>query len=272
MSARGRWADWVPLGLFLVLTAWLVGGALLESVGGPGASKTAWSSSAVESSSAAAPAVLLPAPAPTEPVSQPENVAVGTSVLVGVPAAGLVSADWARAAASATGIPHRALLGYAGAALRLANEQPDCRLGWTTLAALGSIESDHGSHDGSAIGADGVAAPGIYGPLLDGSGYDVFVDTDAGRWDANTEFDRAVGPLQFIPATWDRWGADGNGDGTADPQQIDDAALATGRYLCDSGDLSAATAWRAAVYSYNHVESYVDSVAVAANGYAARMP
>jgi membrane-bound lytic murein transglycosylase B len=79
-----------------------------------------------------------------------------------------------------------------------------------------------------------------------------------------------VGPLQFIPSTWHRWGADGSGDGVADPQQIDDASLAAARYLCHYGDLTDAATWRTAVFAYNHVESYVDSVAATANQYAAQ--
>ncbi len=45
-----------------------------------------------------------------------------------------------------------------------------------------------------------------------------------------------MGPLQFIPSTWRSWGVDANGDGVADPNQIDDAALAAGRYLCAAGE------------------------------------
>lgn len=265
MSTRVRWTDWVPLGLFLVLTAWLVGAALIASAGGRE------SGPAAVPENTAAPAVLLPVPAPSSPADPAASVAAGTRP-TGLRSTDLVSADWAGAAAHATGIPYRSLIGYAGAALRLAGDQPDCRLGWTTLAALGEIESGHGSHDGSAIDADGRATPGIFGPLLDGTAYDAFPDSDAGRWDENTDWDRAVGPLQFIPATWDEWGADGNGDTLADPQQIDDAALAAGRYLCEAGDLSVAANWRAAVYSYNRVESYVDSVAATANAFAGRMP
>jgi membrane-bound lytic murein transglycosylase B len=57
-----------------------------------------------------------------------------------------------------------------------------------------------------------------------------FALPDAGAWDSDTVWDRAVGPMQFIPDTWQRWGADGNGDGAAGPNNLDDAALAAGRY------------------------------------------
>ena len=43
--------------------------------------------------------------------------------------------------------------------------------------------------------------------------------------------------MQFIPSTWRTWQTDGDGDGVADPNDIDDAALAAAGYLCQSGDL-----------------------------------
>ncbi|WP_447407116.1 lytic murein transglycosylase, partial [Clostridium perfringens] len=83
----------------------------------------------------------------------------------------------------------------------------------------------------------------IRGPALDGDGVAAIADTDGGRWDGDTLWDRAVGPMQFIPDTWSRWGADGNGDGAADPNQIDDAALATARYLCGASAMTDAAGW-----------------------------
>jgi membrane-bound lytic murein transglycosylase B len=55
----------------------------------------------------------------------------------------------------------------------------------------------------------------------------------------------------------------------ADPHQIDDAALTTARYLCASGSMTSPEGWRAAVFSYNHDNDYVDKVATVANEYAA---
>ncbi len=76
--------------------------------------------------------------------------------------------------------------------------------------------------------------------------------------------------MQFIPSTWATWAADGNGDGRGDPNQIDDAALAAGRYLCHSGDLSDPARWRQAIYSFNHSDAYVVDIANLANAYTAR--
>jgi membrane-bound lytic murein transglycosylase B len=48
-----------------------------------------------------------------------------------------------------------------------------------------------------------------------------------------------MGPMQFIPGTWRLFGVDGDGDGVADPQDVEDASAATAAYLCYGGrDLS----------------------------------
>lgn len=181
----------------------------------------------------------------------------------------VVDAAWLARVADATGIPPRALRAYAAADLVLQAEQPACAVGWNTLAALGEIESDHGRHGGAVLSDTGYPDPAIRGPALDGVGVAAIGDTDGGRWDGDTRWDRAVGPLQFIPDTWQRWGTDADGDGAADPNQIDDAALAAARYLCASGTMTDAASWPAAIFSYNHLDAYVDDVAAVANRYAA---
>ncbi|GAA2066844.1 lytic transglycosylase domain-containing protein [Microbacterium hatanonis] len=179
-----------------------------------------------------------------------------------------VDAAWSARVAAAVGIPRRALEAYALADLVVDAEQPGCGIGWNTLAGIGAIETDHGRHGGAALGDDGYPSPAIRGPQLDGNGNAAIRDTDGGAWDGDAVWDRAVGPMQFIPDTWARWGADANGDGAADPNQIDDAALAAARYLCHSGSMTTTEGWRAAVFSYNHLDVYVDDVAAVANRYA----
>ncbi|WP_307852517.1 lytic murein transglycosylase [Glaciihabitans sp. dw_435] len=193
------------------------------------------------------------------------DAAPAASVPVGI--SSRVAATWVTRVAKETGIPRRALEAYGGASVVLAESQPECHLGWTTLAALGFIESGHGTHGGTTLLASGFTKTRILGPRLDGGDFAQVHDSDRGAWDGDTEWDHAVGPLQFIPQTWSAWGADGNGDGLADPNQIDDAALAAANYLCASGDLSAPKTWRAAVFSYNHLEKYVNDIAAAANRY-----
>lgn len=205
------------------------------------------------------------------PVTSPGTVTGPDAPATGVTGPGIadsVDPGWLDSVSAASGVPRRALAAYAGAALRLATEQPGCNLGWTTLAGIGQIESGHASHGGTTLLADGTTDKSIRGPALDGIDFMAIPDTDGGAWDGDTTWDRAVGPVQFIPSTWARWGADGNGDGVSDPNQIDDAVLAAGRYLCHSGDLSGVDGWRAAIFSYNHDNSYVDAVAEQANRYA----
>ena len=170
------------------------------------------------------------------------------------------------------GIPGRALVAYRAAAEAVA--PASCRLPWELLAGIGLIESGHGSvHDG-AIGADGRVSPPILGPRLDGSGaYALIRDSDGGRLDGDPSLDRAVGPMQFIPSTWARHGADGDGNGSADPHDLDDAALSAARYLCHtSGRLDRPSGAIAAVFSYNHSYDYVRVVLTAAARYAGQSP
>ena len=86
-------------------------------------------------------------------------------------------------------------------------------------------------------------------------------DTDQGVYDGNTAWDRAVGPMQFIPGTWKSFGADGNGDGVRDPHNVFDAARAAGDYLCQGGaDLRNPQGLVQAVLRYNHSMEYVSTV------------
>ena len=86
-------------------------------------------------------------------------------------------------------------------------------------------------------------------------------DTDGGALDGDASYDRAVGPMQFIPQTWSRFEADGNEDGTTSPFNLYDATLAAATYLCTaSSGLDADPGLRAAYFSYNHSVLYVDSV------------
>jgi murein DD-endopeptidase MepM/ murein hydrolase activator NlpD len=67
----------------------------------------------------------------------------------------------------------------------------------------------------------------------------------------------AIGWMQFMPSTWERWGVDADGDGIANPWSPDDAIAAAARYLAASGG---ATDISRAVFSYNHAQWYVDEV------------
>ncbi|WFR68262.1 hypothetical protein P9139_08375 [Curtobacterium flaccumfaciens] len=157
-----------------------------------------------------------------------------------------------------------AVRAYAAATIRERSTTPSCRLGWTMLAAIGAIETHHGTVDAASLADDGRASPRITGLPLDGGDVSAVPDTDGGGVDGDARWDRAVGPMQFIPQTWADRGADG--DGAADPDDIDDAAA----YLrADGHDLADHRGWIDAVGSYNHHEDYVRSVADEANRLAA---
>lgn len=206
-------------------------------------------------------------PGPKAPGVEAE-AAISADAL-GVVGTGGIDPEWLADTAEATGIPERALSAYASAALAVAEESPDCGIGWNTVAAIGSVESAHGAINGAVLGDDGVTRPRITGPVLDGTEYDAVRDTDGGELDGDTQWDRAVGPMQFLPSTWQTYGRDADGDGEADPQQIDDAALGTAVMLCAvGGDLTQPENWIAAVDAYNPNLAYNNDVAETADRYA----
>ncbi|MFF5367790.1 lytic murein transglycosylase [Streptomyces sp. NPDC013187] len=156
-------------------------------------------------------------------------------------------------------LPASVFAAYRRAEERLAREAPGCRLRWQLLAAIGQVES--GQARGGRVTSDGTTVAPILGPRLDGVAFALIRDTDGGVHDGDTAYDRAVGPMQFIPSTWARWGADGNGDGRTDPNNVFDAALAAGWYLCAGGrDLSVPAELDRAILGYNHSVAYLRTV------------
>jgi hypothetical protein len=157
-------------------------------------------------------------------------------------------------------LPHTVYLSYLAAEARERRSRPGCHLDWPMLAGIGEIESSQAN--GGRVRPDGTSYPPIYGPTLNGrNGYTAVPDSDHGRLDGDRRWDRAVGPMQFMPQTWQEWGSDGNGDGRADPQNVYDASLTAARYLCANGrDLSVPAQYNSAVLSYNDDEAYVFAV------------
>lgn len=148
-------------------------------------------------------------------------------------------------------------------------------LRWELLAAVGEVESGHGSAGGASIGADGVVSPPILGPPLDGSGAGgnttpMPAGTWSGQWGVNGPWLQAVGPMQLLPSTFEGWAADGDGDGRVDPHDIDDAAATAAAYLC--GPVGRIDDERAALRRYNNSNAYVDEVLGWAERYAAAPP
>jgi membrane-bound lytic murein transglycosylase B len=98
---------------------------------------------------------------------------------------------------------------------------------WYVLAAVGKVESNHGQNMGPS---------------------------SAG----------AMGPMQFLPSTWEQYGVDGNGDGEENIMDPKDAIPAAASYLEDGG---APKDWPKALYAYNHSGQYVREVLGIAESY-----
>lgn len=104
-------------------------------------------------------------------------------------------------------------------------------LSWTVLAAIGQVESSHGRNNGPS---------------------------SAG----------ALGPMQFMPATWKHYGVDGDGDGKKDIWSPYDAVPGAANYLCANKAGQGGERLRKAVWFYNHSWSYVNKVLSIAEAYA----
>jgi len=104
-------------------------------------------------------------------------------------------------------------------------------MSWTVLAAIGQIESGDGANNGPS---------------------------SAG----------ALGPMQFMPATWAEWGINGFGPpGPPDIMNPLDAIPSAARMLCAAGAGNPATLSQA-IFAYNHAAWYVAEVLALASEYA----
>jgi len=168
-----------------------------------------------------------------------------------------------------SGIPEVALRAYVRSQETTSVSDPACGIPWYLLAAIGRVESNHGRYGGAQLRADGYGTRPIRGIPLDGRpGVALIRDTDDGALDGDTVFDRAVGPMQFIPSSWRAVAADGNDDDRRDPNNIFDAAVGSATYLCaGDGDLRNRQQRAQAIFRYNHSQEYVDVVMALADTY-----
>jgi len=187
-----------------------------------------------------------------------EAVPVGAST-VAPPVRAVLTGEEVIETLGEDGIPSVAADAYVRAADRLAVDDPGCGIRWTLLAAIGRVESDHGRFGGARLRDDGYGTRPIRGIPLDGRPNVALIrDTDRGRLDGDTTYDRAVGPMQFIPSTWQSVGVDADGNGARDPDNIFDAAQGAAVYLCrGDADLRDAGARAEAVRLYNRADRYV---------------
>jgi hypothetical protein len=109
-------------------------------------------------------------------------------------------------------------------------------LSWTVPAAIGEIESGDGANDGPSTAG-------------------------------------ALGPMQFMPATWASWATTGFGQtGTPDVMNPLDAVPSAARLLCADGAAGSPGGLAAAIYDYNHATWYVSEVLDLAAEYAREYP
>ena len=128
------------------------------------------------------------------------------------------SARWQAAdTATARGIPVTFLALYRAAA-------PTCPgLPWPVLAAIGQVESGHGTNP-------------------------------------NDSYAGAQGPMQFMPSTFAAYAVDGDGDGRTDIRNPADAIFSAAHYLCANGGGKGDRGLHSAIFRYNHAEWYVAMV------------
>ncbi len=202
-----------------------------------------------------------PRPSPARRIG---STVLAAALLIGV---GAVAA-WALGRAELpllTGrIPATAYDAYLAASRAASGVTDACEVHWTIVAGIAQVESRHGRIDGAhELAPDGDVTPPIRGRALDGTGgTQTIQDTDDGALDGDPTWDRAMGPLQFIPTTWSELGRDGNGDGEADPDNLFDASLTAVAHLClrEPGDYTQRHELRRALVAYNASGRYAEDV------------
>jgi murein DD-endopeptidase MepM/ murein hydrolase activator NlpD len=133
---------------------------------------------------------------------------------------------------SVDGIPSRVVAAYQRAGGRCPG------LDWSLLASVGEVESGHGQTRGaSADTVTGEVRPWIFGPRLDGRNGTAAMPIGrwSGWWGLADRWLQAVGPMQFLPATFERYAVDADGDGARNPHDIDDAVSSAANNLCTAG-------------------------------------
>ena len=177
-------------------------------------------------------------------------------IVLGVPLFVVGTSSAARPSGPVAGIPDRVLRAYRAA------DGWCTGLRWQLLAGIGSIESGHGTSGGATADPEsGEVVPHIFGIPLDGS--PGIEQLPIGKWlgwfGLGGPWQQAVGPMQFLPGTFDAWAVDQDADGVANPHDIDDAVATAANYLCGGRD-GTVTDERAALRRYNNDDSYVTQV------------
>lgn len=166
-------------------------------------------------------------------------------------------------------VPAEAQLAYETAAQNIATSSAACNLKWSLLAAIGRVTSDHGRVGNRTLTNGAVVTPPLVGVELNGApGVSNVLDTDGGTLDGDAKFDRAIGPMQLLPAVWQEFAEDADRDGKKDPQNIFDAALTAGKFLCSGNlDLSTEQHKKQALVRYDKTAGFAEQVVKVATAY-----
>ena len=176
---------------------------------------------------------------------------LGVAIVVGGPDAGSEPS-----ALALNEIPADLLPVYVGAAATCEG------LPWQVLAAIGFHESRHG--EGRVDPATGNVEPPILGPPLDGRNGNARIPDPS----FSDGWAHAMGPMQFIPSTWEQWGRlapNRPAGATPSPQNAWDEIYSAAAYLC--GGRPAVGDLERAILSYDHSEEYVQWVLAKAADY-----
>lgn len=190
-------------------------------------------------------------------------------------AAGLVQLTDLASPDPGSDIPRIVLEAYQHAAEVFATTDPACKISWQDLAALGRIESGNAQHGSTRLAADGETTPPILGPPLDGTAGNQALAKPAGLAydDGSGPWERAVGPMQFLPTTWAVYGMVGIADHTVpDPNNAFDASMGAANVLCHDAwpqGMESLAGIKQAYFSYNHSASYVAEALANALDYGA---
>jgi membrane-bound lytic murein transglycosylase B len=265
LASKNRRARHRREGRGAVTFAWPAGGHGRHRSRQPSTGLIAVSAVVLAASAASSTVQVAPEPVgPPAPAAKPVPADGGSVPVMDFPQpeSHLASGRFLGMPLPATGgasIPATVLAAYQRAVERMNMVQPNCHIPLELLAAIGKVESGHAR--GGRVDAEGRTLAPILGPVLNGGPFAAIADTDGGEYDGDKTWDRAVGPMQFIPSTWSRWASDGNADGRLDPSNVYDASLAAARYLCAANrDLGTPEGLDEAVLSYNHSTSYLSLV------------
>lgn len=168
----------------------------------------------------------------------------------------------ARLTASIDGLGIRVVTvdAYLRAASTMDDQPAECAIDWASIGGVARVESHHGTYLGRSVLASGDLSSPLLGLLLGGAGVATVRDTDGGALDGNAEFDRALGPMQFLPRTWRVFEVDGDNDGDTDPQNMYDATATAAAYLCNLGLTKGTADFSQRLLGYNASNTYVIKV------------